>query len=125
MPFRVCLHDKKHRCQAHACRNKKAGRAKLCHRHLRILEKERDPVRYAYRVTRQNAKRRGKDWSITYEEWAEFCSRTQYLENKGRGPNSASLDRIDPAKGYSLDNLRILSLSENSRKGATTDKAPF
>jgi len=125
MPFRICTSDKKKRCQAHACSSKKAPARTLCHRHLRILEKERDPVRYAYRVTRQNAKRRGKDWSITYEEWADFCARTRYLENKGRGPNSATLDRIDAAKGYSLDNIRILSLSDNSRKGATTDKAPF
>lgn len=124
-PFTIAQKCKGPKCQAFACKNNKQPRSRFCSRHRKIMEKERDPVGYAYRVTKQNARRRGKDWSITYEEWREFCARTGYHEKKGRGPGGASIDRIDARRGYSIDNIRIFDFVENSRKGATEDKAPF
>jgi hypothetical protein len=40
----------------------------------------------------------------------------------GRTTTGYHIDRIDPNRGYCADNIRLLSASENSRKGAVDDK---
>lgn len=122
--FKVAKHDKGKACQAYGCKNLK-GQGRLCHKHARRREKERDPIGYAFRVTRQNARRRGKAWGLTRAEFEEFCAESGYLEKKGRRPDSASIDRIDRRRGYSADNIKILSLSDNGRKGCSEKNCPF
>lgn len=47
-----------------------------------------------------------------------FC-----LDGHGRQPNSPSLDRIDNSKGYTKDNIRVVSWKVNSLKSnATADE---
>jgi len=82
------------------------------------------PIAYCYNSLKSNAKRRGKDFDLTLEEFRIFCEETGYIDNKGKRKDSATIDRKDASKGYSLGNLQILSLEENSRKGAE-EKAPF
>lgn len=40
------------------------------------------------------------------------------MAGKGRHADSYSVDRIDNDKGYTIDNIRVLTLSENASKGA-------
>lgn len=75
------------------------------------------PLKYAYQTFKDNAKRRGKDFNVTYDEFIDFDSETHYLKKKGKGPNDASIDRLVNSKGYSINNMQILSLSDNSAKG--------
>jgi len=77
--------------------------------------KERHPETYALNAMRQRAKQRGMPFTITLSEWREFCRKTGYLENKGKEPDSYTVDRIDDSKGYHIWNIRILSHAENSR----------
>ena len=78
-------------------------------------------------MLRSNAHRRGKDFTITKEDFKEFCEETNYLELKGRTKNSASIDRIDPSKGYIKGNLQVLTLGQNSAKRWKDEKneCPF
>jgi hypothetical protein len=71
---------------------------------------------------KRRAEQRGIPWDITLDQWAAFCLRTNYLELKGTGPNDMCIDRInvDPRKGvwwYHIDNIRMITNSENSIKG--------
>lgn len=82
------------------------------------------PESYTYSLLKSNAKRRGKEFTLTLEEFKTFCQETGYLQGKGKKKKSMSIDRIDHTKGYSIDNIQILSLSENGIKG-NHEKAPF
>lgn len=44
----------------------------------------------------------------------------QYKNSKGVRALAPSVDRIDSSKGYTLDNMRFLTLSENGRLGANS-----
>lgn len=79
------------------------------------------PMKAAYQNLRSNAKRRGKVFQITFEEFALFCRRTQYITYKGKKKDSYSIDRPKNHLGYTLDNMQILTLSANSIKKVFID----
>lgn len=63
-----------------------------------------------------NARRRGKAWSISIEEFTKLCIETGYIDKKGRKSQSMSIDRIDESKGYSIDNVRVIPFGLNSQR---------
>ena len=79
--------------------------------------KRAHPLEYAYQTTKDNAKRRGKEFTLTLEQFKRFCRKTNYITGKGRTKTSYSIDRIENHKGYTINNIQILPLSENSKKG--------
>jgi hypothetical protein len=44
------------------------------------------------------------------------------MEGRGREVGCLHIDRKDPLKGYTIDNLTVLECTENSAKGAIEDK---
>ena len=78
--------------------------------------RESNPVRYCYQSLKDNSKRRGIEFSLTFEEFSEFCIETDYLIGKGKTKDSFSIDRRDPNEGYVRSNIRILTLGENASK---------
>lgn len=75
-----------------------------------------NPMRCTYTNLKANAKRRGHAFDLTYEQFQQFCIATDYIAGKGRTKESYSIDRKDSTKGYTLDNIQRMSVSENSRK---------
>lgn len=87
--------------------------------------RSRDPIRYLLNQVRYRAKKTGKEFDLTKEELyvPEFCPILGiplfFTEGK-RTDNSYSIDRIDNSKGYTKDNVRVISLAANIRKGDLT-----
>jgi hypothetical protein len=81
------------------------------------MKRSKDPLRYSYLNLKHNAKRRGKAFELSFEDFKAFCRETNYLAGKGKTITSYSIDRIDNDKGYVLGNIRILSVSDNAKKG--------
>jgi len=79
--------------------------------------RENNPVRYCYQTLKDNSKGRGIKFDLTFEEFEQFCIKTDYLAGKGKTKTSYSIDRIESNKGYTKGNIQVLSLSENSSKG--------
>jgi len=75
-----------------------------------------NPMRYAYLNLKHNARRRGKEFKLTFEQFAQFCRKVDYLKKKGVSASSYHIDRIDENKGYTLDNIQVLTNSANVRK---------
>jgi len=73
-------------------------------------------MRSAYNNLRQNAKRRGKEFQISFEEFESFCVKSNYIAGKGRSAESFHVDREKEHLGYTIDNLQVLTNSENIRK---------
>jgi hypothetical protein len=76
-----------------------------------------NPVKAAYANLKYHAKSRKKFFDLTYDQFCEIILPTKYITDKGRESFCLHIDRIDPAKGYTFDNVQILTCSENSGKG--------
>lgn len=77
-------------------------------------------MKACYADLRGNAKRRGKEFHLTYDEFLKVVDGTGYVDNHGRYAKNLSIDRADNSKGYSYDNARVLTVSDNSSKGASS-----
>ena len=109
----------KHHCLTPRCRgvvNKKTEKSPYCYRCRWAHFKERNPLRYSFGNLRRRAKQRGKDFSLSFEQYKAFAIRTDYARMKGKTSLSLSIDRKENSKGYSLDNIQALTLRANSRK---------
>lgn len=76
---------------------------------------------------KQRAKQRGMEFSLSVEDIVvpDVCPAIGIAINVNSGKpgaykNSPSLDRIDNNKGYTKDNIQVLSQCANAMKGAAT-----
>jgi hypothetical protein len=65
---------------------------------------------------RANAKRRGKVFDLTYEQFEQFVTKTGYIRKKGRLSTCLHIDRIEEHGNYTISNIQVLTNSENVRK---------
>lgn len=77
-------------------------------------------MKAAFQTLRQNARRRLKPFKLTFAEFERFCYETKYMAGKGRQRKSFTIDRRDNAKGYTIDNIQMLTKSANSTKRTKT-----
>ena len=125
--FVIIKNKSSHICSAYRCGNPKASKKRFCHKHHARFQKETNPSGYFYSLLKQNANRRGKEFDLSLDEFKQFCLDTNYMELKGKSAKSASIDRIDHTKGYSIGNIQVLSLRDNSAKRWEDEKedCPF
>lgn len=53
---------------------------------------------------------------MNIEEFKEWAERSGYIDLRGKKRNNLSIDRIDGSKGYEIENIRAITLSENTSK---------
>lgn len=103
-------------CCAYACTGKPNEKKRgLCHKHWARLRKDVDPVYDRYNHFKNNALKRKKEFTITLDEFREWCNKVGYLQNGKRGKN-ATVDRIDNNRGYHIDNIQLLTNRQNVKK---------
>ena len=115
------MKNKTHKkCATPFCRNNKAKDRTVCntcaskkYRNANDINK----MRVAYKNLKANSKRRGKYFDLTFEQFREFCYKTDYIRGAGKKSESYSIDRIENEKGYTIDNIVCIQKGENSRKG--------
>ena len=116
-------------CAIPFCRKARTKRDPLCPCCRNQYDKLTDPVRYTFNVTKNNAKRRGKEFTIDLEYFRQLCAETGYIYTKGRTANAMTLDRENSQKGYVPGNIRVISNSLNASKGnrdnQPTNDLPF
>lgn len=116
-------------CKYPYCTREAQGRRKWCTKHKHVIYKEKHPLRYAWHNLRTNARRRKREWEsrhgatttrydveLTFDEFKQFCYKTQLLVGRGRTIDAYHIDRIDVNKGYSVDNMQVLTNGENIKK---------
>lgn len=106
---------KGNKCATKRCRNNTEGR-ELCNTCRSRKARLSDPVKYAYQNLKDNAKRRGVLFTITLEDFRQWCKKVTYIGFSGRNPDSFTIDRKHDDIGYHLDNIQVLTLSENVKK---------
>lgn len=111
-------------CCAYACENKPIDKkGGLCHKHFARKRREEDPVGTRYLQFKGNARTRNKVFTITPEQFNNFCEENQYIVKKGRRGQNATIDRIKNKFGYHIWNIQILTNRRNASKG--TSDCPF
>lgn len=109
----------KHHCLSRNCPNvvdKKKCRSPYCSKHRTRRWRDKFPLHHSFHHLRNRAKQRGKDFSLTREQYIEFAIKTNYAKLKGKTSSSLSIDRKDDSQGYHHWNIAAITLRENSRK---------
>ena len=78
--------------------------------------RKKNPLMACYQNLKYNAKRRNKQFDLKFEEFKRFAILSKYFVKKGIYKDSYHIDRIDESKGYTADNIQVLTNSENIRK---------
>lgn len=108
-------------CESPRCQQPKARQngylLRYCWRCKSRLLKLNHPATYFLNSLRHSARKRGLSFTLTVEQFREFCDRTGFLALKGKKENDATIDRIDWNRGYEADNIQMLSHGLNSRQG--------
>lgn len=108
-------------CVERGCRKKRHGYKCYCHRRREWANA--NPIKYLYGYWRGNCIRRGKDFSVTFDEFKVFIKETDYDKLKGRTKLCLSVDRDNNDFGYHAWNIKALTVSENSKKRNYVDFA--
>lgn len=109
-------------CVSTRCMKPRAHHSNYCHSCKKKIYAKNNPEAYKYMVLRNNAKRRGKDFTLTLNEFIDFLKENpNYMTKCGRRVKSLQIDRIDNSKGYSKDNIQCITLAENIHKYNTQD----
>lgn len=93
------------------------GKSPLCSTCRSAKTRAADPVRASWVARKNNAKRRGKPYEITLEEFRAWCVKVNYFGFKrGRAADSYTVDRIEETKGYTIDNIQPKQNADNVKK---------
>lgn len=115
------------RCPVLRCGNpsKPIGSCGLCAKHHQQRWRMRSKKESAYALLKAHAKQRGIDFRISAEYFSGLADALAMFdhtaETRGETP---SLDRLDPSLGYVPSNLRVITVSENSKKAARETRLP-
>lgn len=101
---------------------KKTKRLLFCHCCRIERYQVKYPEKYTWMTLRNNAKRRGKDFSLTFDQFQVFLKNNpDYMRDKGTKVCSLQIDRIDNEKGYHFDNIQTITLRKNRYKYTHVD----
>jgi hypothetical protein len=79
--------------------------------------RQTNPVKAAFSTIKESARKRRIPFALTMAGFTEFCTKSGYLDLKGRFADCLQVDRKDHRLGYTDDNIQPLVASENCRKG--------
>lgn len=100
----------------------------------RILEKQREksqnnPLQRLFWNCKSSARRRGIEWKLDITDLVvpTHCPylgmELKFVPGRGHQPSRPSIDRKDSSKGYTPDNIEIISMKANMMKqNATADE---
>ena len=111
-------------CSRCKCVFEKTSKTTMCHRCNTKRVVETKPEWRMHQRAKQRAKRLGREFTLQFEDVVipDVCPvlGIQLVVHKGKSgafPDSPSLDRIDNSKGYTKDNVRVISQRANQMKG--------
>lgn len=103
------------KCITTKCR-KIAKNGNYCYSCVIRKWKLKNPEKYCYYVLRNNARARGKIFTITFEEFLEVAIKFNYFKGKGRSATSLHIDRKREDVGYVKGNIQVLTNTANFKK---------
>lgn len=99
-------------CSTPYCR-RRVTKGNLCNTCRTRKWRKENPVRSAWINLRNNAKRRGVLFTITFEQFEQWCVKVKYIGFQGRNSDSYTIDRRHNDIGYHIDNIQVLKKRDN------------
>jgi hypothetical protein len=100
------------KCLTPYCKNRiKTG--KYCSTCRYKKWREAHPVKYAFLNLKHNAKKRGVLFTITFEDFKQWCTKVKYIGFTGRSSDSLTIDRRYNDIGYHIDNIQVMTRHDN------------
>lgn len=99
-------------CIVKWCRNRRDRGRALCSKHAKQAWRQRHQLKARFAVVRDRAIRKGLCFELTLDDFVELealCG--------GVITSRHHIDRISSAKGYTRDNVQVLSAADNTAKG--------
>jgi hypothetical protein len=87
-----------------------------------IYENKKKSIGNIYSVLKSCAKVSGRAFDLTIEDFAKLRAQSCYYSGHALPTYGHGLDRIDSAKGYTLDNVRPCCTRCNAMKNNMTDE---
>ena len=107
-------------CIEPGCIKKALKKLNRCGHHHNKRYRDKAPIRYIFMNLKGNAKKRGKIFRITLEEFTDFIIKNPlYMQLKGRFKDCLQIDRIHNIGGmgpYEISNLQIITKQQNQDK---------
>jgi hypothetical protein len=113
-PIELKKHIVRGTCAVKHCTKKCKGQ--LCSTCRCRKSRIEDPERYAFNNLKNRAKQRGLPFTITLDQFREWCVKVQYIGFKGRSSDSFTIDRKHNDIGYHIDNIQVMTKQANIRK---------
>lgn len=104
------------KCWSRDCKNQARKQRRYCTSCEKRKYREKYPLKYWYDTLKMNAKRRRKEFTLTLKEFEKFCNTSGYDKKKGKTADSLSIDRIKDWEGYTNENIRAITLSQNTQR---------
>ena len=112
----------KRKCSTPYCR-KNVDAGTICSTCRSRKLKRENPLYYHFNALKQNAKRRKKEFKLTFDEWCLFwLVRHVQWNQRLEGIVGWEVDRIDNNKPYQFDNIQLLTKVRNVRKYYDQDR---
>lgn len=121
------------KCRAKYCRNdayknpNTGYQRKCCNRCKKRRFRKSKPYSYFWSKLKDSARERGIEFDLSKREFKEFWQRhPKKWKEKVSGVHGMcgktwTVDRVDDSKGYSIDNIQVLSLRRNVIKYVRDD----
>lgn len=105
------------KCSVSRCRGsvRTSEHSDKCAKHRYRAFRDTHPDKCAFNNLRKRAHERGHSFTLSFTKFKQLWDEG-LAKNHGRGAGFLSIDRVDNDRGYSDDNVRLLTYSENSRK---------
>lgn len=112
------------RCATPNCRSKAITGRRRCAKCRSRLYAKKHPHRYHFNLQKQNAKRRGHEFNLTFDQWkAVWDQHPEKWEDKLKpGMCEWQMDRIDRRLGYEVGNVQILHKTRHVEKTVAENK---
>lgn len=89
---------------------------KICSACKTRAYREKYPIKTAYDIAKFNARRRGHEFTISFEYFKKFAIKSKYIKGKGIYRDSMHMDRIREELGYIPGNIQVLPNHLNVKK---------
>lgn len=103
-------------CKTDGCYKTARKQRRFCSSCIMEKFKNDNPVKYAYFTLRNNAKRRKKVFTISFDYFKKFCKKHEYIQKRGVTKFGLHIDRIVEELGYIEGNIQVLENHLNVKK---------
>jgi hypothetical protein len=81
--------------------------------------------RFIWHMIKKSAKKRELEFNLPFEEFKNLIIKSGYIDKAGRKLKDYNIDRKDGNKGYTMDNIQVITKQLNLKKYHHNDDLPF